>query len=361
LDTAPCPNNGLTVSIVDFKIDDMMKIVHLNKRGAFLLRKTAFIALGIIFILLCNLTYVSAKKVFRSDWQLPPALNQSHVQYRLVLITQDMNTPFWDKVANGALVESQKAGASLEVWGSYGNNREDFLRSIEVAIQSKVDGIIIQGSDSEEFKELTRIKASFYGIPIITVANDVPMSESLRRTYVGSDHFKAGRLIARHLLSDMGSKGNVVLMYDSLQEYYQKQRLDGIQEVLKYYPEIQIVEAETSDSREQVIATTQEVMNKVPEIDAFIAVNANVAGAMIKEISKRSQVEPYYIYSFDDGPESLSLLTQGKLDGMIEQSPEKMGQVSVQVMIEWLNGETVPLDKDGYLTDITFLKAADVK
>ena len=40
-------------------------------------------------------------------------------------------------------------------------------------------------------------------------------------------------------------------------------------------------------------------------MDAFIAVNANIVGAMIQEIGRRSQVEPYHIYTFDDGPESL--------------------------------------------------------
>ena len=82
-------------------------------------------------------------------------------------------------------------------------------------------------------------------------------------------------------------------------------------------------------SREQVIAVTQDLLNKYPDVDGFIAVNANIAGAMIQEISRRGQVEPYYIYSFDDGSESLSLLNQGKLDGMIEQSPEMMGRKSV--------------------------------
>jgi ribose transport system substrate-binding protein len=314
-----------------------------------------------VISILCNLTFVSAKKVFRTDWEMPPTLGDSQEQHRLVLITQDMETPFWDKVASGALKQSQKDGASLEVWGSYGNNQDDFLKSIEIAIQSKVDGIIIQGLDTDEFKDLTKIKASFYGIPIVTVANDVPMTESLRRTYVGSDQYMAGKMIARQLLLDMGEEGSVVLMYVSHQEYYQKQRMKGIQEVLQYYPNLQIVHAETSDTREQIIASTQDVLNRVPDVDGFIAVNANVAGAMIKEIGKRSQVEPYYIYSFDDGPESLSLLKQGKLDGMIEQSPEMMGQISVQLIMEWLNGETVPLDKNGYLTDINILKATDVQ
>jgi ribose transport system substrate-binding protein len=323
------------------------------------LRKLAITTLCFVLGFLCYLTLLSAEKVFRSDWQLPQAIDQNHTPYRLVLITRDMETPFWDKVGKGALAQAEKDGVSLEVWGSYGNNQEDFLRKMEIAIHSKVDGIIIQGLDTDEFKKMAKIKASFYGIPIITVANDVPMSESLRKTYVGSDQYLAGRMIARQLLTDMGSKGNVILMYGDQQEYYQKQRLSGIQDVLKNYLNVKTIYAETSDTREQVIATTQDLLNRMPEVDAFIAVNASILGTMIQEIGKRSQVEPYHIYSFDDGPESMSLLTQGKLDGIIEQSPEMMGKISVELIVEWLKGETVPLDMNGHFTDIRFLKAMD--
>lgn len=325
------------------------------------MRKTGIIILGFVFLILCYLTFVSAEKVLRSEWQLPQTIDQTQAQYRLVLITQDMETPFWDKVGNGALEQAQKAGASLEVWGSYGNNHEDFLKKMEIAIHSKMDGIIVQGLDTEEFKNLSKIKASFYGIPIIIVANDVSMEESLRRTYVGSDQYKAGRMIARQLLSDMGSTGNVILMYDNRQAYFQEQRLSGIQDVLKNYSNVQTIYTETADTREAVIATTQDLLNRIPDVDAFIAVNANIAGAMIQEIGKRFQVEPYHIYSFDDGPESLSLLKQGKLDGIIEQSPEMIGKISVKLIMEWLNGETVPLDINGYFTDIHILKAMDVQ
>lgn len=340
----------------------MMNLVHPDRgKGISLLRKTGILAICTIIILLCHLTFLSAQNVFRSDLQLPQTLSFSKEEHRLVLITQDMETPFWDKVSEGARKQAEDSDVSLEVWGSYGKNREEFLKNIEVAIQSKVDGIIIQGLDTDEFKELTKVKAAFHGIPIITVANDVPMGDSIRRTYVGSDHYEAGKMIASQILKDMGREGKVVLMYDTNQEYYQKQRMNGVWDMLKFYPDIHLVHATTDDTREQVIAATQDVMNKEPDIDAFIAINANVVGAMIGEISKRSQVEPFHIFSFDDGPESLSLLMQGKLDGVIEQSPEEMGRKSVQLMKEWLNGDTVPLDKDGYLTDIKIMKAADVQ
>ncbi|UTI44091.1 substrate-binding domain-containing protein [Niallia sp. RD1] len=127
---------------------------------------------------------------------------------------------------------------------------------------------------------------------------------------------------------------------------------------MKQYKDINVVYAKTIDtSKEQVVVATQDILNREPDTNAFIAINANVLGTLIKEISKRYQIEPYYLYSFDDGPESISLLEAGTLDAMVEQSPEAMGEMSVQLMMEWLNGKKVPLDKNGYLTDIKVQKA----
>ncbi|MFC4598715.1 substrate-binding domain-containing protein [Cohnella hongkongensis] len=325
------------------------------------MRKTVMLALGIVGVVLFYFTFVSAEKAFRSDWRLPGISEEKPAQYRLVLITRELETPFWDQVGAGALEAAGQAGASIEIWGSYGKNQEDFLKKIEIAIDSKVDGILVQGLDTEEFKQLTKVKAAFYGIPIITVANDVPMADSLRRTYVGSNHDLAGRLIARQLLSDMGTEGTVVLLGDSRREHDQQQRLNGIYDVLKHYPGIRTEYAETPDARERIIAATQDLMNRLPDVRAFVAVHANAAEAMIQEIGRRSRVEPYHIYTFDDSPDSLLLLKQGKLDGMFEQSPETMGRIGVNLMIEWLSGRTVPLNTEGYFTDIRLLKAADAR
>ncbi|MBT2680374.1 sugar ABC transporter substrate-binding protein [Bacillus sp. ISL-35] len=320
------------------------------------MKKYTYAILGLVFASLCYLIFVSANIVFSNDIALPKAKNQTDSRYRLVLITRDMDTTFWNKVGMGASRQAVKEGASLEIWGSYSNNSEQFLKKLELAIHSKVDGIIIQGLDTDEFKELTKVKAAFNGIPIITVANDVPMKESLRRTYVGSDQFRAGGLIARQLLNDMGTEGKVVLLSDEQKEYYQNERLKGIYATLKVYPNIKIQYAETGESKDQVITTMRDQLNQIPDVNGFIAVNAKMIGPMVQEIGKRSQVEPYFIYTFDDGPESLPLFEEGKIDGVVEQDPETMGEVSVQQIVKWLNGETVPLDINGYFTNIRILK-----
>ena len=314
------------------------------------------VLLGVIAAVLGYFTISSAGQVFRSPWPTPYAWDGQQAKYRLLLITQELETPFWDKVAAGALAQARQEGAGLQVWGSYNKNEDDFLKKLEIAIASKVDGIIVQGLDSDAFKELTKIRAGSNGIPVITVANDVPVRESLRRTYVGSDHYAAGEMLGRELVSDMGQEGTVVLIGSSQHQYDQVLRLNGIRHVLDEFPAITAVNIETLDAREQVMDGVRDILNRFPGADAFIAVNANIAETLIRELGKRTQIEPYHIYSFDDSPESLSLLQEGKLDGIIEQSPAEMGRLSVDLMVGWLNGEKVPLDLNGYFTDIRILK-----
>lgn len=319
------------------------------------MRKKIVFLLSALIIVFSYFTIVSATKAFRSTSELPASLSEKDDSVRLVLITQELDTPFWNKVGYGAKQRAKEENVELEIWGSYGNNEEDFLKKMEIAIHSKVDGIIVQGLDTEGFKNLTKIKAAFYGIPVITVANDVPVEESLRKTYVGSDQFGAGEMIAHQLIKDMGNSGEVIILRDDVQAYYQKERLAGIQDVLEKYPEIDIIIRGTADTNEQVISTTQQLMNEVPRATAFIAINANYAGPMIQEIGRRTQVAPYHIYTFDDGVESTTLLEQGKLDGILAQKPEEMGQESVKWLMEWISGKTVPLNSDGYLTETNML------
>ncbi|KUP03924.1 sugar ABC transporter substrate-binding protein [Bacillus coahuilensis m2-6] len=323
--------------------------------------KVIITLLSIVCGILFYFTLTSAVHVFQTDWQLPQKKKKDDDQIRLVLITQELETPFWDKVAYGASTKAMEEGAILEVWGSYGSNEEEFLKNMEIAIYSQVDGVIVQGLETEEFAELIKTKASSYGIPVITIANDIPLEDSLRRTYVGSNQYYAGQLMAKELVSDMGGLGEVVLMTSSDRHYYQEQRLNGMKDVLKVYPDIQLIEFETVIKREEIRQTTKEVLNQYPGIQGWLAVDANLTGDMVREIESRSKIEPYFIYSFDDTPESLTLLKQGKLDGILEQSPQDMGEISVGLMMELLRNETAPLNWEGYLTDIQMVKVPDEK
>lgn len=323
------------------------------------MRKKAMIALLALSAIFLLFTIASARQVFRPSTELPKSLSTTDDSPRLVLITQELKTSFWGDVADGAQKMALDNGAQLEVWGSYGSNSDEFLKKLELAIHSKMDGIIVQGLDTEAFSELTKVKASFYGIPIITVANDVPKQESLRKTYVGSDQFEAGKLLAEELLADMDHQGEIILLSDEDSHYYQQQRIEGMMEVFNAAPLVTITNSWTSRSKEQVVAATKDFLNKSPNAMGIVAVNANHLNPMLQEISRRTQLEPYHIFSFDDGSDAFSLLQQGKIDALVKQSPSEMGEKSVGLMLDWLSNESGPLDTKGYITDIELVKRAD--
>ncbi|MEK4251925.1 sugar ABC transporter substrate-binding protein [Paenibacillus sp. FSL W7-1287] len=302
-------------------------------------------------------------QIFRYDLLAPDELSQEQASaYRIVLITQQMDTPFWNEVEAGAQAAANDYQVELSVWGSYGTNQVDFLRKMEIAIASKVDGIIVQGLDHDEFNKLTTVKAAGNGIPVFTIANDVSIEKSLRRTYIGSDHKRAGQMIGQQLLADIGqeAKGKVVLMLSDQEEDYQSKRLSGILTELNKGAAIEPFIVIAGDSREEVIAATNDIMNREPKLDAFVSITSHNASAMVQEIAKRARIADFYLYSFDDSAESRSLLKEGKLSGLIEQSPETMGYQSVEKMVQWLNREVFPVDTQGYYTNIRLLKAEDI-
>ena len=330
-----------------------------SRKGERTVRKKVIFVLCSLCAVLGFFTILSVNKVLNSEWELPSAVSSEQERKRIVLITQELDTPFWKLVGEGAASQAEREDVGFEIWGSYSKNQEDFLKQVEIALHSKVDGVIVQGNDTDEFQQLARIKAASYGIPIITVANDVPVEKSLRKTYVGSDHYAAGELLMEQLLDDMGDSGEIVLLGDGNLEYSERLRLNGMEESLKQYPEIRSIYIESGSSDEEAAAAAQSALNQHPNVDAFILLDIRQARVVMQEISSRTELEPFFLYSFDDGSDASELLTEGKLDAIIEQSPKEMGAKSVEMMMKWLRNEVVPLDSAGYVTDIRIVEGKD--
>lgn len=309
---------------------------------------------------LCFTVYYFVK-VFHSEVAIPGSEGIEEIPYRIVVISQEMDSPFWNQVERGALSAGEELNVSVEFWGTYRSNMEDFMKHIEIAIASKVDGIIVQGLNTEEFSTVTKLKAAKYGIPVITIANDVSMNESLRKTYVGSDHLLGGRMIAEQLVKDMQGSGKVVVMVSDRAEEYQRLRLEGIIDTFANNPNIEYQIVTSGNSSEQIASATKQLLNEQPNTDAFIGVTSDSATAIVQEVEKRSSLDNFHIYSFDDNPETLDYMRKGHIKATIMQSPEAMGTQSVQLMVKWLKGEVLPLNNVGYYTDVKVLRAEDLR
>lgn len=119
-----------------------------------------------------------------------------------VLITEEIDTPFWQSVYESAKKEAEVNHIYLEQIGnnlSEEYNLEDYLR---ISNASKVDGIIVYQDGSEGVAELIN-EASGAGIPVVTILNDTLNTK--RVSFVGINSYQLGLVYADQILKQMNT------------------------------------------------------------------------------------------------------------------------------------------------------------
>lgn len=266
--------------------------------------------------------------------------------YRIVVIGEEIGNSFWSIFKQGAIPVAEEHEVDLEFWGTLRPNSDEMVKNLEMAIASNVDGIIVQAVAHPEFSRLILLKASASGIPVITAASDMPIGpESVRKTYVGSDHLQEGVRMGEHVLAQMNGQGKLGIITGHTNLSNQTLRLEGLRQVLQRYPEIEVIEnraagqAEERDVREGI----QALLNEHPDCRVFIGLSSESGEKIVEAIKRRAQIEPYGIYFFDDNMDTISLVRDGIADGAVIQNPEEMGRKSIELMLRWLEGIHIPL------------------
>jgi ribose transport system substrate-binding protein len=288
------------------------------------------------------------------------SFNNSQVEgelYRIVYIAQELGSPFWNNVQAGAERVAEENAAVIDFWGTYRPNLGELLKSMEIATASKVSGIIVQGTESPEFVEAVN-KASAKGIPVITIATDAP--KSLRKTYVGSDHFREGLAIGEQVAKQLNGSGKVAVVAGSDPTSNQELRQKGIAEVLSAFPEVEIVEVYSFGNPMHAREETNEILNRHPNCKVFIGLSAESGLGIIQTIRTRAKLSDYMIYTFEDSPETLQLVKQGIISATLSHRPEDMGEVSMSLMLKWLEGKDLPLERN-YYTPSRMISKEDFK
>lgn len=277
--------------------------------------------------------------------------------YRIVFIAQELGSPFWNDVQIGAERIAENNETVVDFWGTYRPNQGELLKNMEIAIASKVNGIIVEGTENKEFVEAVN-KASAKGIPVITIATDAP--ESLRKTYVGSDHFKEGLVIGERVAAQLNGSGKVAIVDGKDPTSFQELRRRGVAQVLSEYSEVEIVEIHDSESAMHAKDETNEILNQHPDCKVFLGLSAEAGVGIIHTIRTRAKLSDYAIFSFEDSPETIELVKQGTIQATLSHRPKDMGEASMSLMLKWLKGEEIPLDRN-YYTPSKIISVEDFK
>jgi len=157
-----------------------------------------------------------------------------------VMITNDRKSSFWQSVYEGAKAEALKENSYIEMLGD--NLSEEYSSEdlMQIAIESEVDGIILEANESSEMAALID-KANDAGIPVITALGD--NKASTRKSFVGVNSYNLGMAYGEqvceieattsNLANELDGKTVLVLMNSNADDTSQNIIFTGIQDAIK--------------------------------------------------------------------------------------------------------------------------------
>lgn len=273
----------------------------------------------------------------------------SDYDYHFVLIVQE-EIPYFIDLYNGAQEAATKNKIYLEFLHTNQTNIEDQINLIEMAIASKVDGIITQGL-SNEFLPVVK-KANDKEIPLIIVDSNFENNNLI--TYVGSDNYQAGYEVGLAVREATVDETKVGILTGSFVANNLNERVRGFQDAIEQENRIEIVSIESSNlNKIQGAEKTYQMLRKHPDISVFFGTSALDSLGIANGVNKFSPEKPIQIYAFDKMDGTDELLDNGVLQAIVKQEPYQMGYKGVELLVEVMKGNEIEKE---YYTPTTILR-----
>lgn len=278
----------------------------------------------------------------------------SKPKYHFYFIAQNSVDPFWNEVMQGIQDSAEDNNVVVEYNAPRFNNPKEEFQFMDIAIISKVDGIITHVPGGIGFTDIID-KAYDNGIPVITVENDD--SESKRYAFAGTNSFELGREAARLLIeaTDANAKVAVILNGDLEQDAIEHNlKMNGFISTLKEYPNMNIVKTYISKmgilSAEEITQTIIDSNNGVNAI--FTASSADTLGSA-QLIVDRSKVGKIILVGYGNSEEILRYIDKEIIYGAVASDPYKMGYESIRALVDVKDNKSVPSFIDTQVKVIT--------
>ncbi|MEH7383817.1 sugar-binding protein [Bacillus sp. JJ1521] len=308
----------------------------------------------VFFLVTLSLTCYYAYQIFHFGNQAETATSEAP-RYHFVLIPEELDNDYWRLVENGAKEAAKDLNVVLEYIGPIQANTEEHIKTLEMATASRVDGILTQGLQEEQFTPLIN-QIVEKGIPVITVDTDAATSK--RSSYVGTDNYYSGFIAGQALIEDTGGKANVAIITGNFDASHQQLRVQGFKDATQHAEGINIITIEESNiTRVRAAEAANKILKEHPEVTAFYGTSALDGIGIAQVVEHYQKQDQIYILAFDTIEDTIHYMKKGTIDATVMQEPYKMGYQSVQMMIDLIEGQGVP---NMVHTETRIIRASDL-
>lgn len=254
--------------------------------------------------------------------------------YQFAMICENVEDSYWLSIKKGVEQASKEFNVAVEFNWPSSSNTDDQLKHMDMAIASRVDGIVAYVWDEQKASEIID-RAVDQGIPVITIGSDAKSSR--RAAFVGANTYSYGGQLGRMLVAATGGKGDVVVLVSNDQiggTVVQNLTISGIKDALKLYPGMKLkpIEYDHSDFL-GIEDTIKDVLTNSPNLDAIVCTNARDTTLVAQRLIDLNKVG-YKIVGSGDTMEILRYIDNGVVFGTVTASHEQMGYNAIKIMVD---------------------------
>ncbi len=291
-----------------------------------------FIIILIVFAVYITLT---GREISVAD----DSSDYDNFKYHFVIITQQYDDTFWSQVEEGARSAAKNINVAIQCIKSEHTEVSHEIELLELAIASRVDGIITHVLEEDKFVTVID-KAVERGIPVITIDTDAPKSK--RISYVGVNNYAVGEKAANELLKEIPEEPVIGIIVDNHKSNRQNIMIQGFVDRLaeKEIEVKKVIDIYNSDAME-AMDKTQLLMSSDPSINILFCTNSVSTLGAARAIVDLNLVGKVKIIGFGDHPEIRRFVEKGVISTIIVRDPYLMGKLAVENLNDYKNGKTI--------------------
>jgi len=247
--------------------------------------------------------------------------------------------PFYFTMEKGAKAKAEELGVELIVgefpkaWGP--EYQVPILKAL--VARGDIDLLFTAPTSTEALiPVLKEIHDS--GIPIITVDTYLgdgdyskPSNYSFPLSYIGTDNFLGGQVVAGALALMLGGKGKVFLENTNPDVSSVMGRENGFRAGLKIFPDMELVGVEYClDVQETAADQVSAALQKHPDLVGVFGVNVFSAQGAYQAVATAGLVGAVKIATWDATQTLIEALKKGEVDLILAQMPAEMGSLCVE-------------------------------
>lgn len=263
-------------------------------------------------------------------------------EYKIGYIAKNTTNPYMVAQAEGVKKAGEDMGFNAVTQApSTADSVEEQVKIMEDMIQQEMDVIIVHCADSNGIMPGVR-KAEEAGITVITIGTPASEDTFLR---TGVDYKETGTTVAKEMAEALGGKGNIIILEGPPGAANAIERLEGVNEAFKEYPDIKVVASQTANfKRTEGMSVTENLLQKYTDVQGIIGMNDESALGAIQALKAAGKTD-VLVAGFDGSTDATSAVESGEMFATYNTDPYGSGYIACAYAVNFLNDKTEPEGK----------------